>query len=78
MLCDKFVKDDLLNTTIANLVGGNMKIIEDYVQRREQKFAEELMEENIVNMSKKGFEIDEIILALDVSKDFVVKTIAKL
>ena len=78
MLCDKFVKDELLNTTIANLVGGNMKIIEDYVQRREQKFAEELIEENIVNMSKKGFEIDEIILALDVSKDFVVKTLAKL
>ena len=78
MLCDKFVKDELLNTKIANLVGGNMKIIEDYVQRRGQKFAEELIEENIVNMSKKCFEIDEIILALDVSKDFVVKTLAKL
>lgn len=33
MLCDKFVKDKSLNTTISNIVGGNMKIVEDYAQR---------------------------------------------
>ena len=30
MLCDKFVKDEALSKTISNLVGGNMKIVEDY------------------------------------------------
>lgn len=34
LLCDKFVKDDSLNMTISNLVGGNMKIVEDYAQRK--------------------------------------------
>ena len=34
LLCDKFVKDKSLNKTISNLVGGNMKIVEDYAQRK--------------------------------------------
>ena len=34
LLCDKFVKDESLNKTISNLVGGNMKIVEDYAQRK--------------------------------------------
>lgn len=34
LLCDKFVKNESLNKTISNLVGGNMKIIEDYAQRK--------------------------------------------
>ena len=34
MLCDKFVGDESLNTTISNIVGGNMKIVEDYAQRK--------------------------------------------
>ncbi|WP_298501038.1 hypothetical protein [uncultured Methanobrevibacter sp.] len=34
LLCDKFVKNKSLNKTISNLVGGNMKIIEDYAQRK--------------------------------------------
>ena len=32
MLCDKFVKDESLNKTVSNLVGGNMKIVEEYAQ----------------------------------------------
>ena len=34
LLCDKFVKDESLNKTISNLVGGNMKIVEEYAQRK--------------------------------------------
>ena len=34
LLCDKFVNDESLNKTISNLVGGNMKIVEDYAQRK--------------------------------------------
>ncbi len=49
ILCDKFVKDELTNKRISNLMGGNMKIIEDYVQRRVddemKKFEERIKEE---------------------------------
>ena len=34
LLCDKFVKDESLNKTISNLVGGNMRIVEEYAQRK--------------------------------------------
>ena len=73
MLCDKFVKDDLLKTSIVNLVGGNMKVIEDYAQRKVYKKTEEI----IINMSNNGFKIEEIILALNVNEDFVINTLGK-
>ena len=34
LLCDKFVKEESLNKTISNLVGGNMRIVEEYAQRK--------------------------------------------
>ena len=37
MICDKFVKDELMNIRITYLVGGNMKNVEDYAQRVAQK-----------------------------------------
>lgn len=43
MLCDKFVKDESTNTTISSLVGGNMKIVEDYAQRKIDEKLEEKM-----------------------------------
>ncbi len=45
MLCDKFVKDKSLNTTISNIVGGNMKIVEDYAQRVAKRKVDEKLEE---------------------------------
>ena len=41
LLCDKFVDDESLNTTISNLVGGNMKIVEDYAQRKVDEVKED-------------------------------------
>jgi hypothetical protein len=73
MLCDKFVKDESLNTTISNLVGGNMKIVEDYAQRK----VEEKEKQMIINLNKKGFGFEEIAETADVSIDFVKKTLAK-
>lgn len=74
MLCDKFVNDELLNTTIANLVGGNMKIIEDYAQRRVDKRDEQF----IISLKREGYGISDIVRLAKVSEDFVIKTLAKL
>lgn len=51
MLCDKFVKDESLNKTISNLVGGNIKIVEEYAQRR----VDEKTEEVIFNLKEEGY-----------------------
>ena len=81
MLCDKFVTNESMNRTISNLVGGNMKIVEDYAQRvAKQKVDEKLEEKNkkvIINLNKKGFEAEEIAETVDVSIDFVNKVLAK-
>ena len=62
MLCDKFVEDELINQRISNLVGGNMKIVEDYAKRvakREvRKIKEELKEKN-VELEEKNVELEE-------------------
>ena len=62
MLCDKFVDDELLNIEITNLVGGNMKNVEDYAQRvADRKVSEKLNEKNekiVINLDKKGFSIE--------------------
>lgn len=73
ILCDKFVEDKSLNTTITNIVGGNMKIIEEYAQRK----VDEKTEEFIINLDKKGFSIDEIVETVDVNIDFVKKILSK-
>ena len=81
MLCDKFVKDKLLNKRITNLVGGNMKNVEEYAKDYAKKYAQDKVNENneqsIIKLREKGFAIDEIIDTLNVSKDFVEKTLAK-
>lgn len=73
MLCDKFVKDESLNTTISNLVGGNMKIVEDYAQRK----VDEKTEEIVRNMDEKGVKKEDIAILAKVSPEFVEKTLSK-
>ena len=88
MLCDKFVDDELLNIKISNLVGGNMKIVEDYAQRvaqeavkkEKEKFESELesKDENLViNLSKEGYGVKDIARIADVSISFVNQTLSK-
>lgn len=67
MLCDKFVKDESLNKTISNWVGGNMKIVEDYAQRK----VDESKRNFVINLDKKGFSIEDIAETAEVSLDFV-------
>ena len=81
MLCDKFVKDESLNTTISNLVGGNMKIVEDHAQRVAQRKVDEKLEERneeiVRNMDEKGIKKEDIADLAKVSPEFVEKTLAK-
>ena len=73
MLCDKFVKDESLKTTIVNLMGGNMKIVEDYAQRK----VDESKIEIINKMHNDGISQETIVYYLDVSLDFVKKALSK-
>ena len=80
LLCDKFVNDESLNKKISNLVGGNMKIVEDYAQRKvdEAKKEFEKSKRNIViNLDNEGFTISDIAKIADVSLDFVNETLSK-
>ena len=77
MLCDKFVKEETLNEKITNLIGGNMKNVEKYAERYAQEKVNENNEQSIINLNKKGFTISEIIETLNVSKEFVEKTLSK-
>ena len=76
MLCDKFVEDETLNVKITNIVGGNMDNVERYAERYAQEKIDRNNEEIIIKLNEKGFTIDEIIETVNVSKDFVEKTLA--
>jgi predicted transcriptional regulator len=77
MLCDKFVEDELMNTRIANRVGGNMKIVEDYADRVAEQKLTEKNEALVVKLRKKGFKFKEIAETAEVSLDFVEKVLSK-
>ncbi len=77
MLCDKFVEDESLNTTISNLIGGNMKIVEDYAQRVAQRKVDEKTEEIVKNMDEKGVKKEDIAKIANVSLDFVNQALSK-
>ena len=76
MLCDKFVEDETLNVKITNIVGGNMDNVERYAERYAQEKIDRNNEKIIIKLNEKGFTITEIIETLNVSKDFVEKTLA--
>ena len=73
MLCDKFVVDEYLNMSISNLVGGNMKIVEDYAQRK----VDEKTEEIVIELDKEGYAVNDIARIVKVSLDFVNQTLSK-
>ena len=58
-----------------------MKNVEEYAKDYAKKYAQDKVNENneqsIIKLREKGFAIDEIIDTLNVSKDFVEKTLAK-
>ena len=50
-----------------------MKIVEDYAQRK----VDEKTEEIVINLSEKGFNIEDIASLANVSQEFVEKTLSK-
>jgi len=85
MLCDKFVKDELLNTRISNKVGGKMKIIDDYVDRVANQIAEDKLEEKleekneqlIIDLKNEGYKAKDISRLAKVDMSFVEQTLSK-
>ena len=54
-----------------------MKNVEEYAKEYAQDRVNENNERSIFKLRERGFTVDEIIDTLDVSKDFVEKTLAK-
>lgn len=84
LLCDKFVKEETLNQKISNMVGGNMKIVEDYAKRvaeKEVKKVEKKFEKSkrnvILNLDNEGYGTEDIAKLADVSLEFVNETLSK-
>ena len=73
MLCDKFVKDKSINKTVSNLVGGNMKIVEDYAQQK----VDESKKRVVINLNNEGYNLTDIARIANVSLDFVERTLAE-
>ena len=67
----------MLRKRLTNKVGGNMKNVEEYAQDYAEDKINKYTEKIIINLKNKGFTINEIIETLNVSKDFVEKTLAK-
>ena len=61
MLCDKFVKDKKLRKRITNIVGGNMKNVEEYAQDYAKDKVNENNEKIIINLKNHGHTIEEIL-----------------
>jgi len=69
--------DESLNMTISNLVGGNMKIVEDYAQRKVDEKLKERDEEIVIELDKEGYAVNDIARIAKVSLDFVNQTLSK-
>ena len=67
----------MLRKRITNTVGGNMKNVEEYAQDYAKNKINENNEKIIINLKNHGCTINEIIEIVNVSKDFVEKTLAK-
>ena len=75
------LKEISIHKTIANIVGGNMKIIEDYAKDYAKNYATEKIneekEEIIINLKNEGYGIKDIARIVRVNIDIVEKTLSK-
>lgn len=72
ILADKFITTESIKTTVVNLLGGNMKIVEEYAQRK----VEEDRKQTVINLSNEGFTIDEIVRVTKYKLDFVKEVLS--
>lgn len=59
------------------LIGVNMKIVEEYVQRVADEKVKKDKAETIVNMFSKGFSIEEIVWGTNYKLSFVEEVLSK-
>ena len=72
ILADKFIKTESIKITVANLLGGNIKIVEEYAQRK----VDEVKEQTVLNMFEKGFCIEDIVDVTKYKLSFVKEVLA--
>ena len=72
ILADKFIKNESIKKTVVNLLGGNMKIVEDYAQMK----VEESMKQTVLNMFDEGLSLEEIVRLTKFKFDFVKDTLS--
>ena len=73
ILADKFVKSDSIKKTVVNLLGGNMKIVEDYAQRIANDKVEESMKQTVLNMFENGCSVKNIVNLTGYNLDLLKK-----
>lgn len=85
IIADKFVKTPIIKRNIANLLGGNMQIIEDYAEEYAKKHAKEhvgeyIKENNegiIISMFNNGVSKEDIAKLTGLDLVFVNETLSK-
>lgn len=60
ILADKFIQTESIKTTVVNILGGNMKIVEEYAQRIADEKVEEDRKQTVINLFNKGLSIEDI------------------
>lgn len=77
IIADKFVKTPITKRIIANLLGGNMQIIEDYAEERAKEHTKKNNEGIILSMFNKGVSKEDIARLTGLDSDFVNETLSK-
>jgi len=62
-----------IQTTIINLLGGNMKIVEDYAQSK----VEEDRRRTVLNMFENGFSAEDIVKCTNYKLSFVKEVLSE-
>ena len=63
----------IIQTTIINLLGGNMKIVEDYAQSK----VEEDRKQTVLKMFEKGFSAEDIVKFTKYELSFVKEVLSE-
>lgn len=76
MLADKFIKTEFIKTTVANLLGGNMQIVEDYAKRYADGKIRKIKADTVINLFKNGFFISDIVRGTEYELNFVKEVLS--
>jgi len=77
ILADKFIQTESIKITVVNMLGGNMKIVEEYAQRIADDRVDEERKQTVLNMFDAGFSIEEIVRGTKFKLDFVKEVLSE-